>query len=98
MNEKRTYFPRTTSQQRRLLFEVWEETGQRAEACRRAHVAVSTFYRWKPRFALGVMLRWKASRVVLLKRTIKRRRALLPKWSRCGKPTPLGASAGLPTS
>ena len=53
MNEKRTYFPRTTSQQRRLLFEVWEETGQRAEACRRAHVAVSTFYRWKPRFAAG---------------------------------------------
>lgn len=53
MNEKRTYFPKTTAQQRRLLFEIWEETGKRDEACRCAHVSVSTFYNWKPRFAAG---------------------------------------------
>jgi transposase len=53
MNKKRTYFPRTTAQQRRLLFEVWEETGDRDEACRRAHVSVGTFYVWKPRFEAG---------------------------------------------
>ncbi len=53
MNEKRTYFPKTTPQQRRLLFEGWEATGNRDEACRRAHVSVSTFYNWKPRFAAG---------------------------------------------
>lgn len=50
MAEKRTYFPRTTVQQRRLLFEVWEETGDRKEACRRAHVSQSTFYNWKLRY------------------------------------------------
>jgi transposase len=53
MNKKRTYFPRTTVQQRRLLFEVWEETGDRDEGCRRAHVSVGTFYVWKPRFEAG---------------------------------------------
>lgn len=53
MNKKRTYFPRTTAQQRRLLFEEWEETGDRDEACRRAHVSVGTFYVWKPRFESG---------------------------------------------
>ena len=53
MNKKRTYFPRTTAQQRQLLFEVWEETGDRDEACRRAHVSVGTFYVWKPRFEAG---------------------------------------------
>ena len=53
MNRKRTYFPPTTAQQRRLLFEVWEETGDREEACRRAHVCQSTFYNWKPRFEAG---------------------------------------------
>ena len=53
MNKKRTYFPTTTAQQRRLLFEIWEETGDLAEACRRAHVSVGTFYYWKPRFAEG---------------------------------------------
>ena len=50
---KRTYFPRTTAQQRRLLFEIWEETGDREEACRRAHVSQSTFYNWKPRYEAG---------------------------------------------
>ena len=53
MNRKRTYFPPTTAQQRRLLFEVWEETGDREEACQRAHVCQSTFYNWKPRFEAG---------------------------------------------
>jgi transposase len=53
MDKKRTYFPPTTAQQRRLLFEVWEETGSRAEACRRAQVCERTFYRWKHRFERG---------------------------------------------
>lgn len=53
MAKKRTYFPPTTAQQRRLLFEVWEETGDREEACRRAHVCQSTFYNWKARFEAG---------------------------------------------
>jgi transposase len=51
--KKRTYFPPTTAQQRRLLFEVWEETGDREKACRCAHVSQSTFYNWKPRFEAG---------------------------------------------
>lgn len=53
MTKKRTYFPPTTAQQRRLLFEVWEATGDREEACRRAHVGQSTFYNWKLRFETG---------------------------------------------
>ncbi len=50
MNKKRTYFPPTTEQQRRLLFETWEETGDRKEACLRARVSEGTFYKWKPRY------------------------------------------------
>jgi transposase len=53
MDKKRTYFPTTTAQQRRLLFEIWEETGKVDEACRRAHVSEGTFYYWKPRFEAG---------------------------------------------
>ena len=53
MDKKRTYFPRTTAQQRRLLFEVWEATGSVAEACRAAHICERTFYTWKPRFEAG---------------------------------------------
>lgn len=53
MTRKRTYFPPTTAQQRRLLFEIWERTGDREEACRRAHVSESTFYNWKPRYEAG---------------------------------------------
>jgi transposase len=53
MSSKRTYFPRTTVQQRRLLFETWEETGDRGEACRRAHVSQGTFYKWKLRYEAG---------------------------------------------
>lgn len=50
MNQKRTYFPPTTPQQRKLLFETWEETGSVVKACQKAHVGRSTFYYWKPRF------------------------------------------------
>jgi transposase InsO family protein len=51
MDQKRTYFPRTTASQRRLLFETWEETGDVGTACRKAHVCRQTFYNWQPRFA-----------------------------------------------
>ncbi len=50
MSPKRTYFPPTTPQQRKLLFETWESTGDVTEACRKAHVGRGTFYYWKPRF------------------------------------------------
>jgi len=50
---KRIHFPLTTAQQRRLLFETWEATGDIALACRTAHVGRSTFYVWKPRFVAG---------------------------------------------
>ncbi|HEX9596979.1 MAG TPA: helix-turn-helix domain-containing protein [Anaerolineales bacterium] len=53
MSQKRTYFPRTTAQQRRLLFATWEATRDRAEACRRAHVSQGTYYKWKPRYEAG---------------------------------------------
>ena len=50
MSKKSTYFPATTPQQRKLLFEIWEATGNVAKACREAHVGRGTFYYWKPRF------------------------------------------------
>ena len=50
MSPKRTYFPPTTPQQRKLLFEIWEATDEVTEACRKAHVGRGTFYYWKPRF------------------------------------------------
>ena|SRR5215468_11936714 len=50
---KRIHFPLTTAQQRRLLFETWEASGDVALACRTAHVGRSTFYTWKPRFQAG---------------------------------------------
>jgi transposase len=50
MDEKRTYFRPTTAQQRRLLFETWQATGNVSEACRKAHVSRRTFYNWKQRF------------------------------------------------
>src|SRR5439155_11391987 len=50
---KRIHFPLTTPQQRRLLFETWQATGDVELACRTAHVGRSTFYVWKPRFAAG---------------------------------------------
>ena len=50
---KRIHFPLTTAQQRRLLFETWEASGDVELACRTAHVGRSTFYVWKPRFQVG---------------------------------------------
>jgi transposase len=50
MTTKRIHFPSTTFQQRRLLFETWEQTKNVEEACQKAHVGKSTFYNWKPRF------------------------------------------------
>jgi len=47
------HFPLTTAQQRRLLFETWEATGDVDLACRTAHVGRRTFYTWKPRFIAG---------------------------------------------
>src|SRR6266540_637289 len=47
---KRIHFPLTTAQQRRLLFETWQATGNVTHACRSAHVGRRTFYYWKPRF------------------------------------------------
>lgn len=50
---KHIHFPLTTGQQRRLLFETWEATGDVDLACRTAHVGRRTFYTWKPRFLTG---------------------------------------------
>lgn len=47
------YFPRTTAQQRYLLFETWEATGSVTAACRQAHLSRKVFYTWKPRFDAG---------------------------------------------
>jgi transposase len=50
METKRVYFPSTTPQQRKLLFETWEQTSNVTAACRKAHVGRCTYYYWKPRF------------------------------------------------
>ncbi len=50
MKTKRIHYPRTTAQQRKRLFELWEETGNISEACRKAHVGRGTFYYWRARF------------------------------------------------
>ena len=50
MTATRIHYPRTTAQQRKLLFEIWEETGNISEACRKAHVGRGTFYYWQARF------------------------------------------------
>jgi transposase len=50
MTAKRIHYPRTTGQQRKRLFEIWEETGNVSEASRKAHVGRGTFYHWKARF------------------------------------------------
>ena len=46
----RPYFRSTTPQQRRYLFEIWEETNNVSQACQRARVSRGTFYHWKERF------------------------------------------------
>jgi len=53
MSKKVTYFPRTTAQQRYLLFETWEATGSVTAACRHVRVSRKVFYTWKPRFEAG---------------------------------------------
>lgn len=50
MDKNITYFRQTTAQQRKLLFETWEATGNVALACRKARVSRQTFYNWKDRF------------------------------------------------
>lgn len=50
MDPKRTYYGYTTFQQRRLLFESWEETGKITQAYKKAHVSRGVFYYWKARF------------------------------------------------
>jgi len=50
MRKNGTYFPRSTAQQRKLLFETWETTGSITQACERAHLSRVTFHLWKPRF------------------------------------------------
>ena len=49
----RVYFRQTTASQRRFLFETAEETGNIAEAARRAHVGRGTYYYWKARYQAG---------------------------------------------
>jgi len=53
MKRKRIHYPRTTAPQRKRLFELWEETGNVSEACRKAHVGRGTYYHWKARFEQG---------------------------------------------
>ena len=50
MSTKRTYFGFSTPQQRKLLFETWEATGNVTAACRTARVSRGLFYYWKARF------------------------------------------------
>ena len=50
MSKQHIHFPFTTAQQRKFLFEAWEETGNISKACRKAHVGRTTFYYWKERF------------------------------------------------
>ena len=50
MKSKSVYFPPTTPQQRKFLFETWEQTGSITKSCQKAHVGRTTFYYWKPRF------------------------------------------------
>jgi transposase len=53
MAHRGVHFPLTTAQQRRLLFETWEATGEVEVACATAHVGRGTFYYWKKRFTEG---------------------------------------------
>lgn len=50
MSPKHTYFGFSTPQQRKLLFETWEETGSVTQACHKARVSRGLFYYWKSRF------------------------------------------------
>jgi len=48
--EWKRYYRTTTASQRKMLFEIREETGSISEACRKARVSRATFYYWKDRF------------------------------------------------
>jgi transposase len=50
MSPKHTYFGFSTAQQRKLLFETWEETGSVTQACQKARVSRGLYYYWKRRF------------------------------------------------
>ena len=50
MTRTNVYCPPTTPQQRKLLFETWEQTGNVTTSCQKAHVGRTTFYLCKPRF------------------------------------------------
>lgn len=52
-DSKRPYYRHTTADQRRLLFKVYEQTGDAWKACRTAHVGLATLYYWRPRFEEG---------------------------------------------
>ena len=63
MTTTHIHFPLTTAQQRKLLFETWQATGNVTAACRKAHVGRGTFYYWKPRFDRRASLGWPNSPV-----------------------------------
>jgi transposase len=50
---KRPFFRPTTADQRKLLFEVYEQTDSPRQACAAAHVGMATLYHWRPRFLAG---------------------------------------------
>lgn len=50
MSKQHIYYPKTTYSQRKLLFEIWEETGDVVDACRQARVCQGTYYYWRGRF------------------------------------------------
>lgn len=50
MSKQHILYPKTTYSQRKLLFEIWEETGDIADACRQARVCQGTYYYWRGRF------------------------------------------------
>ena len=51
--KQRISYPRTTPSQRKLLFQLWQETGDLQRALRESRVSERTFYYWKPRFEAG---------------------------------------------
>jgi transposase len=53
MMKKRISYPRTTVSQRKLLFQIWSETGDLPRALSESRVSERTFYNWKPRFEQG---------------------------------------------
>ncbi len=50
MSKQHIYYPKTTYSQRKLLFEIWEKTGDVTDACRQARVSQGTYYYWRGRF------------------------------------------------